>query len=72
MVCSQYIHRTFLKCYNRCLKEGAEDFLLKPVKLSDVKRLENYMFREDHFKIEAKVTNKRKSSSDDHWDSDLI
>ncbi|XP_068652251.1 two-component response regulator ARR15-like [Aristolochia californica] len=28
---------------DRCLEEGAEDFLLKPVKLSDVKRLKSYL-----------------------------
>ncbi|XP_068647272.1 two-component response regulator ORR3-like [Aristolochia californica] len=28
---------------DRCLEEGAEDFLLKPVKLSDVKRLRSYI-----------------------------
>ncbi|KAL0694478.1 hypothetical protein Bca4012_061658 [Brassica carinata] len=28
---------------DRCLEEGAEDFLLKPVKLADVKRLRNYL-----------------------------
>lgn len=27
----------------RCLEEGAEDFIVKPVKLSDVKRLKGYM-----------------------------
>ncbi|KAF7809238.1 two-component response regulator ARR5-like isoform X2 [Senna tora] len=27
----------------RCLEEGAEDFIVKPVKLSDVKRLRDYM-----------------------------
>lgn len=27
----------------RCLEEGAEDFIVKPVKLSDVKRLKDYM-----------------------------
>ncbi|GER55967.1 response regulator [Striga asiatica] len=31
----------------RCLEEGAEDFIVKPVKLSDVRRLKNYMFREN-------------------------
>ncbi|CAA0833099.1 Two-component response regulator ARR3 [Striga hermonthica] len=30
----------------RCLEEGAEDFIVKPVKLSDVIRLKNYMFRD--------------------------
>ncbi|EEF42256.1 two-component response regulator ARR5 [Ricinus communis] len=28
---------------DRCLEEGAEDFLVKPVKLSDVKRIRDYM-----------------------------
>ncbi|GLJ32446.1 hypothetical protein SUGI_0652860 [Cryptomeria japonica] len=26
----------------RCLEEGAEDFILKPVKISDIKRLKSY------------------------------
>lgn len=30
---------------NRCLEEGAQDFLLKPVKLSDVKRLKDFLMR---------------------------
>ncbi|XAR50126.1 hypothetical protein NMG60_11004368 [Bertholletia excelsa] len=30
---------------DRCLEEGAEEFLLKPVKLSDVKRLTNFILR---------------------------
>ncbi|XP_039032130.1 two-component response regulator ARR5-like [Hibiscus syriacus] len=30
---------------NRCLKEGAEEFLVKPVKLSDVKRLKDFIKR---------------------------
>ncbi|KAG2302538.1 hypothetical protein Bca52824_031189 [Brassica carinata] len=29
-----------------CLEEGAEDFLLKPVKLADVKRLRTYLTRD--------------------------
>ncbi|KAM1498209.1 two-component response regulator ARR5-like [Malus sylvestris] len=28
---------------DRCLEEGAEDFIVKPVKLADVKRLKDYM-----------------------------
>ncbi|XP_004504497.1 two-component response regulator ARR17 isoform X2 [Cicer arietinum] len=28
---------------DRCLEEGAEDYIVKPVKLSDVKRLKGYM-----------------------------
>ncbi|KAL0364149.1 UNVERIFIED_CONTAM: Two-component response regulator ARR3 [Sesamum angustifolium] len=31
---------------DRCLEEGAEDFIVKPVKLSDVKRLKSCMFGE--------------------------
>ncbi|RZC77646.1 hypothetical protein C5167_001850 [Papaver somniferum] len=30
---------------NRCLEEGAEEFLIKPVKLLDVKRLQPYLLR---------------------------
>ncbi|XP_076890456.1 uncharacterized protein LOC143541539 [Bidens hawaiensis] len=29
---------------DRCLEEGVEDFIVKPVKLSDVKRLKDYIF----------------------------
>ncbi|KAL3644537.1 arsenicals resistance [Castilleja foliolosa] len=32
---------------DRCLEEGAEDFIVKPVKLSDVRRLKNYMLAEN-------------------------
>lgn len=45
----------------RCLEEGAEDFLVKPVKLSDVKRLKDYMMREVKIGSENKGgINKRK------------
>lgn len=45
---------------DRCLEEGAEDFILKPVKLSDVKRLRDYMSREDRSKGRESGMNKRK------------
>ncbi|XP_019164574.1 PREDICTED: two-component response regulator ARR4 isoform X2 [Ipomoea nil] len=45
---------------DRCLEEGAEDFLLKPVKLSDVKRLKSHMFGEDKDPREDSGINKRK------------
>ncbi|KAI3985202.1 hypothetical protein MKX01_015136 [Papaver californicum] len=32
---------------NRCLEEGAEEFIVKPVKLSDVKRLKNNLTTRD-------------------------
>ncbi|XP_065860951.1 two-component response regulator ARR5 [Euphorbia lathyris] len=46
---------------DRCLEEGAEDFIVKPVKLADVKRLRDYMSARD-FKIKNQQTfnNKRK------------
>uniref|UniRef100_A0A5B7BI31 Putative Two-component response regulator n=1 Tax=Davidia involucrata TaxID=16924 RepID=A0A5B7BI31_DAVIN len=46
---------------DRCLEEGAEDFIVKPVKLSDVKRLKDYMFGQDGMGSQDRVINKRKS-----------
>ena len=40
---------------NRCLEEGAEDFIVKPVKLSDMERLKEHLIGKDVFK-----SNKRK------------
>lgn len=31
--------------FNRCLEDGAEEFLLKPVQLSDVNRLKPYLMK---------------------------
>ncbi|KAG8366226.1 hypothetical protein BUALT_Bualt17G0054500 [Buddleja alternifolia] len=45
---------------DRCLEEGAEDFIVKPVKLSDVKRLKSYMFGESRIKTQEMGFNKRK------------
>ncbi|KAL8111907.1 hypothetical protein AgCh_019562 [Apium graveolens] len=45
---------------DRCLEEGAEDFIVKPVKLSDVKRLKDYVFGEDKVVTQDRRTNKRK------------
>ncbi|KAG8388633.1 hypothetical protein BUALT_Bualt02G0145700 [Buddleja alternifolia] len=44
---------------DRCLEEGAEEFLVKPVKLSDVKRLRDFMLGGDEIN-QNKVTRKRK------------
>lgn len=43
---------------DRCLEEGAEDFIVKPVKLSDVKRLKNCMFGEGRV-LRKVATNKK-------------
>ncbi|XWS68927.1 hypothetical protein CRYUN_Cryun04dG0135300 [Craigia yunnanensis] len=48
---------------DRCLEEGAEDFIVKPVKLSDVKRIKDYMtreFREGEGERGGRGINKRK------------
>ncbi|CAA7020730.1 unnamed protein product [Microthlaspi erraticum] len=45
---------------DRCLEEGAEDFLLKPVKLADVKRLRSYLTRD----VKLSNGNKRKLPED--------
>ncbi|KAG8379075.1 hypothetical protein BUALT_Bualt07G0050500 [Buddleja alternifolia] len=45
---------------DRCLEEGAKDFLVKPVKLSDVKRLRDFVLGGEE-NIERKVSHKRKA-----------
>ncbi|KAI3467453.1 hypothetical protein Pfo_024116 [Paulownia fortunei] len=45
---------------DRCLEEGAEDFIVKPVKLSDVKRLKSCMFGEGQIQRQDRGFNKRK------------
>ncbi|CAK8563088.1 unnamed protein product [Lathyrus sativus] len=47
-----------------CLEEGAEDFLLKPVKLSDVRRLKDFVMR-GQVKDGEKSSLKRRRSSED-------
>ncbi|KAF5744020.1 two-component response regulator ARR4-like [Tripterygium wilfordii] len=44
---------------DRCLEEGVEDFIVKTVKLSDVKRLKGYMTRDGN--QERCINNKRAS-----------
>ncbi|KAK7330440.1 hypothetical protein VNO77_24634 [Canavalia gladiata] len=48
---------------DRCLEEGAEEFLLKPVKLSDVKRLKDFIMR-GKVKEGDKRSHKRRRSVD--------
>ncbi|KAK9928702.1 hypothetical protein M0R45_025827 [Rubus argutus] len=48
-----------LERIDKCLEEGAEDFMLKPLKLSDVKRLKDYMMK-DVGGVEESEINKRK------------
>ncbi|ERN18382.1 hypothetical protein AMTRI_Chr10g229700 [Amborella trichopoda] len=45
---------------DRCLEEGAEDFIVKPVKLSDVKRLREYVERKREKNNHNHTSNKRK------------
>ncbi|XP_073143170.1 two-component response regulator ARR5-like [Henckelia pumila] len=48
---------------DRCLEEGAEEFLVKPVKLSDVKRLTDFILRGDD-DSQRKGSRKRKTRED--------
>ncbi|KAJ0094117.1 hypothetical protein Patl1_16260 [Pistacia atlantica] len=45
---------------DRCLEEGAEDFIVKPVKLSDVRRIKDYMTKDVKLGNEGSGGNKRK------------
>ncbi|KAI6685879.1 hypothetical protein NL676_031792 [Syzygium grande] len=67
---------------DRCLEEGAEEFIVKPVKLSDVKRLKAYMRRDSGERNESETENRAKGNpkrklreeepdEDDYADSDL-
>ncbi|KAL2539511.1 Two-component response regulator ARR6 [Abeliophyllum distichum] len=47
---------------DRCMEEGAEEFLVKPVKLSDVKRLTDFILRGDD------DNQKMRSSKSKLWD----
>ncbi|KAK2965147.1 hypothetical protein RJ640_005310 [Escallonia rubra] len=49
---------------DRCLEEGAEEFLMKPVKLSDVKRLKSFILRGEGDEHGKKQTQKRKLEDD--------
>ncbi|KAK3225654.1 hypothetical protein Dsin_005516 [Dipteronia sinensis] len=53
---------------DRCLEEGAEEFIVKPVKLSDVKRLRDCIIKGDGEENVKKNLNKRKlqEDEDDH------
>ncbi|KAI4382565.1 hypothetical protein MLD38_008515 [Melastoma candidum] len=51
---------------NRCMDQGAEEFLLKPVKLSDVKRLkDNMKRREAQPRKESRASAARKRNLED-------
>ncbi|KAK6249423.1 Signal transduction response regulator [Theobroma cacao] len=51
---------------DRCLEEGAEEFLVKPVKLSDVKRLKDFIMRGETEENGGSRVNKRKLEDDGH------
>ncbi|XP_019154212.1 PREDICTED: two-component response regulator ARR6-like [Ipomoea nil] len=52
---------------DRCLEEGAEEFLMKPVKLSDVKRLKDFVLRGDGESKEAGATTRKRKSTDESF-----
>ncbi|CAO2816148.1 unnamed protein product [Amaranthus hypochondriacus] len=49
---------------NRCLEEGAEEFLLKPVQLSDVDKLKPHLMKAKSKEQDYFETNKRKSEDE--------
>ncbi|KAJ0765950.1 putative response regulator and transcription factor RR-A-type family [Helianthus annuus] len=49
---------------DRCLEEGAEDYLLKPVKLSDLRRLKDTILKTGSQLTSQTLTRKRKHNSD--------
>ncbi|GMN33461.1 hypothetical protein TIFTF001_048260 [Ficus carica] len=48
-----------------CLEEGAEEFIVKPVKLSDVNRLKNFVMKGEGKDNQDKRLHKRKKLQDD-------
>ncbi|XP_050225962.1 two-component response regulator ARR5 [Mercurialis annua] len=50
---------------DRCLEEGAEEFLVKPVKLADVKRLTNFLIRGEGEEKEKEKRNLLKRNIED-------
>ncbi|XP_004308594.1 PREDICTED: two-component response regulator ARR9-like [Fragaria vesca subsp. vesca] len=44
---------------NRCLEEGAEEFFLKPVKLSDVNKLRPHMMKGTSMEDEANISKRK-------------
>ncbi|KAF7806127.1 Two-component response regulator ARR6 [Senna tora] len=51
---------------DRCLEEGAEEFLLKPVKLSDVERLKEFIMKGEEGKENGDKKSKKRKRSDDY------
>ncbi|KAF2587974.1 hypothetical protein F2Q70_00040454, partial [Brassica cretica] len=49
---------------DRCLEEGAEDFLLKPVKLADVKRLRDSLLKAEE-RVFKNIMHKRELEAND-------
>ncbi|KAI3499374.1 hypothetical protein L1887_35172 [Cichorium endivia] len=49
---------------DRCLEEGAEDYLLKPVKLSDVRRLKDSILKSEGDEFRQIQSQKRKRNDD--------
>ncbi|KAH9331194.1 hypothetical protein KI387_003302 [Taxus chinensis] len=52
---------------DRCLQEGAKEFILKPVKLSDVRRLKGHIVKGHSKELQHNpISAKRKAKSDKH------
>ncbi|KAL8172191.1 hypothetical protein V2J09_023995 [Rumex salicifolius] len=53
---------------NRCLEEGAEEFFLKPVKLSDVNKLKPHMLKATHDRQKDQEKSEEEKSEEDNDD----
>ncbi|XP_030458197.2 two-component response regulator ARR5 [Syzygium oleosum] len=53
---------------NRCLEEGAEEFLAKPVKLSDVERLKNFVMGGGEVCSDRRINKRRLEENNDRDD----
>ncbi|KAK9682857.1 hypothetical protein RND81_10G101800 [Saponaria officinalis] len=50
---------------NRCMEEGAEEFLLKPVQLSDVDKLKPHLMKSKSKEVDCIEDNHKRKSDDD-------
>ncbi|KAK3440050.1 hypothetical protein EUGRSUZ_B00374 [Eucalyptus grandis] len=55
---------------NRCLEEGAEEFLAKPVQLSDVQRLKNFVMGGGEVCPDRRINKRRLEENNDNDDNE--
>lgn len=68
---------TIISTYDRCLEEGAKEFFLKPVKISDVHKLKPHMMRTKVKETvidqnEQKYNEERKEQNQEHEEHNVL